>query len=157
MAGNAPNTRNWKAIEMPDFVGRIYKLTVTGEVEIIGTGTTAKLTKHQPQGFNPAILLLDLDIHSPGGIQGQIARFVKVAYEEKTSGRQYTDVDILFDGEIIAHVKVDHPKTAASPRAATTAKKKPAKRKAAKKAPAKKTTAKKKPAKKKPAKRRGKK
>ena len=144
MTGNAPNTRNWKAIEMPDFVGRIYKLTVTGEVEIIGTGTTAKLTKHHPQGFNPAILLLDLDIHSPGGIQGQIARFVKVTYEEKTSGNQYTEVDILFDGEIIARVKVEHPKTATSSRAATPAKKKPGKKKVGKKAPAIKKTAKKK-------------
>ena len=42
MAGNAPNSRNWKAVEMPDVIDRNYKLTVTGEVEIIGTGTTAK-------------------------------------------------------------------------------------------------------------------
>ncbi|HMK69501.1 MAG TPA: hypothetical protein VK442_00870 [Xanthobacteraceae bacterium] len=147
MAGNAPNTRNWKAVEMPDFIGRNYKLTVTGEVEIIGTGTTAKLVAHQPQGFNPAILLLDLDIHSPGGIQGQIARFVKVSYQEPTSGHQFTQVDILFEGAIIARVAVEHPKTVAAPRAAPAAKKKPAKKKAAKKAPAKKAAAKKKTAK----------
>jgi hypothetical protein len=135
MSGNAPNTRNWKAKEMPDFVGRNYRLTVSGEVEIVGTGTTAKLTKHQPQGINPAILLLDLDINSPGGIQGQIARFVKVTYEEKTSGNQYTEVDILFEGNIIARLKVDHPKTAAKKKPAkkTAEKKKPAKKKAAKK------------------------
>jgi len=139
----APNTRNWKAVEMPDFIGRNYKLTVTGEVEIIGTGTTAKLAKHHPQGFNPAILLLDLDIHSPGGIQGQIARFVKVSYQEQTSGHQYTQVDILFEGAISARIDVQHPKTAAAP----AAKKKPPKKKAAKKAPAKKAAAKKKTAK----------
>ncbi len=54
MAGDAPNTRNWKAMEIPDFVGRNYHLTVSGEVELTETGTTAKLTKHQPQGINPA-------------------------------------------------------------------------------------------------------
>jgi hypothetical protein len=139
----APHTRNWKAMELTNKVGRDGRLTVTGEVMLIGTGTTAKLVLHVPQGINPAILLLDLDITSTGGIQGQIARWVKVSYEQKTSGRQYNEVDILSGGDIIAQVKVEHP---------LTAKKKPAKKSAKKSAkkPAKKSAKKsaKKPAKK---------
>jgi hypothetical protein len=139
----APHTRNWKAMELTNKVGRDGRLTVTGEAMLIGTGTTAKLVLHVPQGINPAILLLDLDITSTGGIQGQIARWVKVRYEQKTSGRQYTEVDILSGGDSIAQVKVEHP---------LTAKKKPAKKPAKKSAkkPAKKSAKKstKKPAKK---------
>jgi len=162
MAGSPPNSKNWEAIEVSDLTGRSATLTVTGEVEIIGTGTTAKLTEHVPQGINPAILLLDLDIHSPGGIQGQIALYVPVKYQKKTSGRQYQEVDILYQGAIIQHVKVIHPLSAAATAPAKATKKKAAKKPAAKKKIAKKKTvkkksAKKKAAKKKPAKRRAKK
>jgi hypothetical protein len=128
----APHTRNWKARELTNKVGRDGRLTVTGEVMLIGTGTTAKLVLHVPQGINPAILLLDLDITSTGGIQGQIARWVKVSYEQKTSGRQYNEVDIFSGGEIIARIKVDHPLTAKNKPAKKSAKK-PAKKSANKK------------------------
>ncbi len=148
----APNTRNWKAMELPDFVGRNYHIEVSGEVALAGTGTTAKLTKRQPQGFNPAILLLDLEINTTGGIQGHIVRWAKVAYQEKTDGSQYDEADILYEGKIIEQIKVEHPKTVAARRAAA-GKKKPAKRKPAKKKAAKKPAKKpaRKAAKKKPA------
>lgn len=152
----APHTRDWKAMELTNIIGRDGRLTVTGEVMLIGTGTTAKLVLHQPQGINPAILLLDLEIHSTGGIEGQIARWVPVSYEQKTSGRQYKEVDILFEGQIVAHVQVEHPVSVAAPAAKKKPTKKPVKKPAKK--PAKKSTKKsaKKPTKK-PAKKRAKK
>jgi hypothetical protein len=143
MAGAAPNTRKWKAIEMPDFVGRIYRLTVTGEVEVSATNLTPVLTVHNPQGFNPRILLLDLAIVSGGGVGGPIMTWKSAQYARTTSGNQYDEVDILFEGKIIERIKVDHPKTAAPG-------KKPAKKKPAKKV-SKKPTAKKKSTKKKKA------
>jgi hypothetical protein len=142
MAGDAPNTRNWKAMEISDFVGPNYRLTVSGEVELTETGTTAKLVKHQPPGFNPAILLLNLEIDRTGGTHGHIAWWAKVDYQQKTNSSQYEEVDVLYHGDIIKRITIEHPKTAASAGAAA-AKKKPAKRKAAKKKSAKKKSAKK--------------
>jgi hypothetical protein len=138
----APNTRNWSANELSDFVGRHYHIEVNGEVETSATNYSPKLAEHVPQGINPRVLLLDLTIV-------KTAEYHKVAFEHPTSGHQYDEVDILFDGEIIERIKVAHPKTVAA-----AAPKKPAARKAAKKS-AKRKPAKKKPAKKAPAKKKG--
>ena len=143
----APRTRNWKALEMPDFAGRDYHLSVSGEVEVSASNKTPHLTPHAPQGFNPRILLLDLTIRTDGGFGAEVMTWKQVTLRQSTNGNQYDEVDILFDGEVIERIKVDHPKTVA-------AKKKPAKKKAAKKATKKavkktaKKSAKKKPAKK---------
>jgi hypothetical protein len=142
----APNTRNWSAKELPDFAGHRYHIEVNGEVETLATNFSPRLAEHVPQGINPRILLLDLTIVKTAEFGGQIVEFHKVAFEHQTSGLQYDEVDILFEGEIIQRIKVDHPKTAAA-----AAPKKPAAGKAAKK------SAKKKPAKKKGAKKTAKK
>lgn len=153
----APNTRNWSANELSDLVGRHYHIEVNGEVETPATNYSPKLAEHVPQGFNPRILLLDLTIVKTAEVGGQIVEYHKFAFEHPTSGHQYDEVDILFDGAIIERIKVGHPKTvvAAPPKKPAahkppkkSAKKKPAKKKAAKKAPAKKKAAKKKGAKK---------
>ena len=122
----APRTRNWKALEMPDFAGRDYHLSVSGEVEVSATNKTPHLTQHAPQGFNPRILLLDLTIRTDGGMGADVMTWKQVTLRQSTNGNQYDEVDILFDGEVIERNKVDQPKTAA-------ATKKPAK-KATKKA-----------------------
>jgi hypothetical protein len=157
----APNTRNWSANELSDLVGRHYHIEVHGEVETSATNYSPKLAEHVPQGINPRILLLDLTIVKTAEFGGQIVEYHKVAFEHPTSGHQYDEVDILFDGEIIERIKVGHPKTvaAAAPKkpAASKAAEKSAKKKPAKKKPAKKKAAKKAPAKKKGAKKAAKK
>ena len=170
MAGSVV-TRDWEALEMTDMIGQHGQITVTGEVELSETGTTAELKEHTPQGINPRILLLDLVIHRQGGIHGHIAWFEKLTFKKKSSGSEYDEVDILYGGEIVQRVKVEHPLTFTAPpptpaekkapKKAPTAKKAPAKKKPAKAAAAKKKTAKKKaakkPAAKKPAKKAAKK
>jgi hypothetical protein len=128
----APQTRNWKANEMPDFAGGGYYLTVTGDVEVSATNKTPHLSSHSPQGFNPRILLLDLTI-SESGFGADVMTWKRVAYRARTNGNQYDQTDILFDGDRVASVKVDHPKTAAPAKKKAAAKKKTAK-KAVKKA-----------------------
>jgi hypothetical protein len=140
-------TRDWEALEMADMIGQSGQITVTGEVELTDTGTTAELKEHPP-GINPKILLLDLVIHRPGGIQGHIAWFETLTFKKKSLGSEYDEVDILYGGEIIQRVKVEHPLTFVVPRAAPSAKKAPAKEAPAKKKPAKAAAAKKKTAKK---------
>jgi hypothetical protein len=110
MAG-PPSTRNWNANELPDLVGRHYRIVVTGDVEVSATNLTPKLSLHAPQGFNPRILLLDLTIVSSGGFGGQIMLYKSVMFTRATSGNRYDEVDILFRGRIIKRIKVGHPKT----------------------------------------------
>ena len=123
MAG-APNTRNWKANELPNLIGRNYKIHVTGDVEVTATNQTPKLSDRVPQGINPRILLLNLTIVT-SGVGGQIVFYRSVQYTKATSGDQYDEVDIFYRGKIIKHIKVGHPKTLAK----RTAKKKKARRK----------------------------
>jgi hypothetical protein len=112
MAG-APNTRSWKANEIPDFAGRTYRLVVTGDVQVTATNLTPKLSVHSPMGINPRILLLDLKIVSSGGFGGQIVFYKHVLFSKATSGNQYSEVDILFGGKIIKRIRVGHPKSLA--------------------------------------------
>src|ERR1700751_4898572 len=148
MAGSvAP--RDWEALEMAAMIGQYGQITVTGEVELTDTGTTAELKERTP-GINPKILLLDLVVHRPGGIQGHIAWFETLTFKKKSSGNAYDEVDILYGGVIVQRVKVEHPltfaaknktaKKAAKKRAAKTPKKstkksvkKPTKKKSANK------------------------
>jgi hypothetical protein len=110
MAG-IPNTRNWKANEIPDFTGHRYLLVVTGDVQVTATNQTPKLSVHVPQGFNPRIFLLDLKIVSSGGISAPLVYYKHVQFTKVTSGHQYDEVDILFNGKIIKRIKVGHPKS----------------------------------------------
>ena len=125
MAGSVL-TRDWEALEMTDMIGQHGQITVTGEVELTETGTTAELREHVPSGLHPKILLLDLVIHRQGGIQGHIAWFEKLTFKMRSSGNAYDEVDILHGGNVVQRVKVEHPLTFAAP---------PAKKPPAKKAP----------------------
>lgn len=137
----APRTRKWSANELLDFVHHRYHLKVTGEVETPATNLLPKLIEHVPQGFNPRIFLLDLTIVKTAEIGAPLEAFRTATYDRPTTGNEFDEVDILFDGQIIEHIKVGHSKS-------ETAAKKPAARKAVKKKPAKKAAAKKKGAKK---------
>jgi len=106
-----PPTRNWKANEIPDLLGRSYLLAVTGDVQVTATNLTPRLTVHRPQGFNPRILLLDLKIVTTGRFGGQIVFFKHVGYTKRSSGSQYDEVDILYRGRIIKRIRVGHPKS----------------------------------------------
>jgi hypothetical protein len=109
----APQTRNWKANEIPDFAGRTYRLVVTGDVQVTATNLDPVLSEHRPQGFNPRILLLDLKIVSRGGFGGQIVFFKHTMFTKRTSGHAYDEVDILWQGRIIRRIRVGHPKRGA--------------------------------------------
>lgn len=114
----APRTRNWKALEMPDFAGRRYHVTVSGEVEVNAGNQTPHLDDHRPQGFNPRILLLDLTIRTDGDFGTGQMSFKPVLYEKATNGRAFDETDILFEGGVIERITVEHPKTATAKPAA---------------------------------------
>jgi hypothetical protein len=142
MAGSV-FTRDWEALEIADMIAHHGQITVTGEVELTDTGSTAELKEHTPPSTDPKILLLDLAIHRQGAIQGHIAWFDKLTFKKKLSGNAYDEVDILYGGEIVQRVKVEHPLTFATPRATPPAKKAATEKKPPRAAAAKKRTAKK--------------
>ena len=135
-------TRDWEALEMADTIAQHGQITVTGEVELTDTGTTAELKEYAPPGTDSKILLLDLVIHRHGGFQGHVAWFETLTFKMKSSGDSYDEVAILYGGEIVRRVKVEHPLTFAAPRVAPSANKAPAEPRA-KAAAANKKTAKK--------------
>jgi hypothetical protein len=106
VAGPAPKTRKWEALEdRQPGPGRGPKLIVTGEVEVGNTNETPHLKKHLPPGINPKIELLDLAITSSG--QGNaVMTWKPVRYEEIVEKGQYSSVDILWEGKKIADAEV---------------------------------------------------
>ena len=77
-------------------------LRVRGVCTFPTAGYTATLERHQPQGFNPRDLLLDLTIAEPSGPVAQVVTEVEARFEEEARRDQYDTVTILPDGVSIA-------------------------------------------------------
>jgi hypothetical protein len=80
---------------------------VTGEVQVGNPGTYALLCKKEPQGINPAILLLDLYLVQQPGIWPAVVTWVPARYDEVITGDACTEVNILCGSDIIAKMPVD--------------------------------------------------
>jgi hypothetical protein len=98
-----PNTRDWKAWQNLQPVGK-PKLIVTGQVETSNSNQTPKLSRHEPQGINPKILLLDLTI-TTSGIGNTVMGWRDVRYEESITKDQFSEVDVLWEGNVIVQIK----------------------------------------------------
>lgn len=90
-------SRDWRATEGTDLVGADRKLVVTGEVEMSRLNETPKLDEAVPQGFNPAIQILELSAQAYGddGDDGDDATsWEPVTFEKPVEKGQYTQVEI---------------------------------------------------------------
>ncbi len=81
------------------------KLIVTGEVQVTSTGWKVSLMRVEPQGINPAAILLKLEAVPPSGAAGQVMLKIPVRYEESPPHGNYTDATIV-NGEESVSVKV---------------------------------------------------
>lgn len=109
MVGSKPKTSNWKAVEDRQPPG--VRLRVTGTVETTRSNQDPQLTKADPQGANPAILLLDLTIETSGDVGSDVMGKRNVEYREDIRAGQYTSVEIRFEGqtiEVIDPIEVVH-------------------------------------------------
>jgi len=79
---------------------------VDGKVTTNRSNLQPRLTKTNPQGINTAILLLDLTIVDLGGIGTQDVSLRDVRYEERITRGQYSQVSILWEGNIIENIPV---------------------------------------------------
>ena len=75
-------------------------LHVTGECAFPTGGYTVELRRKEPQGINPADLLLDKIVREPAVPAPDVAATVKVRYTEETDTR-YDTVTILPDGATV--------------------------------------------------------
>jgi hypothetical protein len=73
---------------------------VTGTCTVPTSGHTVELRRHEPQGINPADLLLDLVVNEPSGPAAEVLTDVPVRYEERTD-TGFGTVTILPDGPSI--------------------------------------------------------
>ncbi|MGD2132419.1 MAG: hypothetical protein PVI23_06460 [Maricaulaceae bacterium] len=101
-------TRDWRAWEdrMPPGPPSFH---VTGAVMLPHGGYDVTLTPTTPQGFNPAILMLDLNVterdgpHTPA-VETRGARYDIDPYD--AGSPRYDEVNIFYEGEMIARVEV---------------------------------------------------
>jgi hypothetical protein len=75
-------------------------LRVRGECEFPTAGFRVTLRRHEPQGINPRVLLLDKVVRPPTGPVAQVVTRVEVRYEEVTTAG-FDFVTILPDGDTI--------------------------------------------------------
>ncbi len=71
-----------------------HELKVTGQLTMPTPGFTITLKKKEPQGINAAILLLEMTIVAPTGIEPQHTVNQTVTFEEHTTAH-YQEVEIL--------------------------------------------------------------
>ena len=70
------------------------RLIVIGDVQVPTTGWHAWLTRHEPQGINPNILILDVNAQKPSGEAGQMVTTIPLRYEEHPPHHNYTQVTV---------------------------------------------------------------
>lgn len=101
----AIETRGWQAW-LDTMPPKPHTLHVSGDVVVANPGVQALLTMREPQGFNPAVLMLDLHlVQQPGGwiqvLAVAPARFERVM---PPNSAPYRSVDILYENERIAFI-----------------------------------------------------
>lgn len=83
---------------------------VIGDVTVGNPGIEAMLTMREPQGFNPAILMLDLHLVQKPGMWIQLVTCVQARFDRVmlAGATRYTSVDIFHDKAKIATIaKID--------------------------------------------------
>ncbi len=82
---------------------------VVGEALVPNPGVKAHLCVREPQGINPDILLLDLHLIQEPGMWSQVMTWTQARYDKilTPSSPNYTNVEVFFNGESIAHIDVN--------------------------------------------------
>lgn len=104
MAGYAPKTRDWKAVENRQPPG--VRLYVTGKVETTNSNQTPQLSKAEPQGIIPENLILNLTI-STSGVGNDVMGEKEARYQDQIKKGQYASVEIHSEGNKIAQCDVE--------------------------------------------------
>ncbi len=100
---DAPQTRKWRAwLDLQP--GAEQQLHVTGEVQVSATSKEPVLTRSQPQGINPAILILDLSIRKSASATRSSHGRRRPTWRWASLPASTTQVDIRWETAIIATI-----------------------------------------------------
>ena len=99
-------SRNWYAWLnlMPP---RPNTFHVTGEVFVPNPGVNPVLTPRVPQGINPEILLMELQLLQQSGVWPQVFVWKQARYDLVRPFINYTLVQVFCQDKIIAKIKVE--------------------------------------------------
>jgi len=85
------------------------RLIMVGDVRVPTDGWQARLTKRSPQGINPKILILDVNVQQPEGDSTLEITTIPLRYEESPPQDEYGQVMIANGaGEIVVCVGRRH-------------------------------------------------
>lgn len=94
--------------EMPPEPRRFH---IVGEVQVQNLGVEALLTVRGPQGIDPYILRLNLNLHQKSGVWPQMVAWVAAVYDETMlplAGR-YIEVQVFHGDELLVTEPVYEP------------------------------------------------
>lgn len=100
------STQNWYAWinKMPPPPDTLH---VRGEVVVSNPGVEVALYKRQPQGINPAIIMLDLLLIQSPGVWPEVVTVKSVAYEEVGRSLKYTTAEVMNQSQSVASVPIE--------------------------------------------------
>ena len=103
-----PPNKDWEAFEnrQPIVDPKGFPFFVIGKVQTNSGSIQPVLKKKEPQGINPADLLLVLTLEDGGGGTDDI-NYRDARYDEYVEKGQYNTVTILFEDSIVANLKVE--------------------------------------------------
>ena len=84
-----------------------YMFHVIGEVQVPNLGVKAFLVPRVPQGFNPAILLMDLILVQKPGYWPQVTTWVEARYDKVVQDSLYESVEIFSGSDSVTSVNVE--------------------------------------------------
>lgn len=84
-------------------------LHVIGEVLVGNPGIQAQLNMREPQGINPNILFLDLNLIQQSGMWPEVMTWVPVRYDKVLSPSSiiYTNIEFFHESNVIETIEVD--------------------------------------------------
>lgn len=99
--------RDWSAVQKAkDITGREHFLQVEGKVELPSSSHVAKLERAEPQGINPAILILELRVRQEG-VGASVMTWREVRHEERpVEPGRFSQVTVRHEGEDLATIDV---------------------------------------------------
>jgi len=103
-----PQNRDWYAwIDvMPPPPNHFH---VVGEVFVANPGVEAVVAVKEPQGTNPAILLLDLHLTQKPGMWPQVMTWIQARYDKTLTpvGPRYAEVQVFGSDGLLARMPVN--------------------------------------------------
>ncbi len=100
-------SQKWTALQTTNLIGSEYKLTVTGEIEVLKSNEEPHLAEAKPQGINPTELILELAVAGEGEIGGHVVLWKPVSFEKAISANGYHTVMIRQESGPSEAIKVE--------------------------------------------------